>query len=335
MTARVVTTALAIACAASVSGAAAQTVVSAGRGAAGVMVHNMDRLIESVADDDVPTIVDAPFTAEATTEFIQILSDGNRIEKRYSTSLARDSKGRTRREQEVALIGPLAVFEPGAAGGPGRARVDTDASGQPPRFVTIADPVAGATYTLDARAKVAHRGNLPGGGGRGRGANVVLRVPEVGLVGAGAAAWTASVAVASNAGPGHEPDAQQHKFFEAATAFAGVRVGNETTEKLGTAEIEGVTAEGTRTTMTIPAGAIGNQLPIEVVTERWYSPALQMAVRITRRDPRSGETLYRLTNLSRTEPPADLFVPPSDYQVWDMNNFRIQAFQGDATIKTK
>jgi len=79
--------------------------------------------------------------------------------------------------------------------------------------------------------------------------------------------------------------------------------------------------------LTIPAGAIGNQLPIEVVTERWDPPALQMAVRITRRDPRSGETVYRLTNLSRTEPPADLFAPPSDFEVQDAaRKFQIEAF---------
>jgi hypothetical protein len=311
--------------------ASGQVITSAGRGA-GVMIQKLDRVIEGVADEDVPTIVDAPFSAEATTEFTQILSDGNRIEKRYSSSLARDSKGRTRREQEVALIGPLAHFDPGAVGGPGGARDDADPSAQPLRFVTIVDPAAGVTYTLDTRAKVAQRGPLPGGGRGGRGgAPFTFRVPEGGIVAGGAVGWTASVSVNAVPGPGHEADA--HELFEAATA--GTRVGSETTEKLGTAEIEGVTAEGTRTTMTIPAGAIGNQLPIEVVTERWYSPALQMAVRITRRDPRSGETVYRLTNLSRTEPPADLFVPPSDFQVWDMNKFRIQAFQGETTIRKK
>jgi hypothetical protein len=332
MSARVVIIVVSAAMAVGVTGAAAQTVASAGRASAGVMVQKLDHIIEGVSDEDVPTIVDSPFSAEATTEFTQILSDGNRIEKRYATSLARDTKGRTRREQEVALIGPLALFDPAAAGGPGRARVEPDASGQPPRFVTIADPVAGVTYTLDARAKVAQRGTLSAGGRGGHAGPVVLRVPEAGVVAGGAVGWTAGFSVSADSGPAGEPDAQKQQLFEAAF-FAGARLGTETTEKLGTAEIEGVTAEGTRTTMTIPAGAVGNQLPIEVVTERWFSPDLQMAVRITRRDPRSGETVYRLTNLSRTEPPADLFVPPSDYRVWDMNKFRIQAFQGESTIK--
>ena len=79
--------------------------------------------------------------------------------------------------------------------------------------------------------------------------------------------------------------------------------------------IEGVTAEGTRTTSTIPTGAIGNVLPIEVVTERWYSRELQMPVLISRRDPRSGDSVYRLRNIVKTEPPPDLFLVPPDYQV--------------------
>jgi hypothetical protein len=74
-------------------------------------------------------------------------------------------------------------------------------------------------------------------------------------------------------------------------------------------------AEGTRTTSTIAAGAIGNLMPIEVVTERWYSRELQMAVLISRKDPRSGDSVYRLRNIIRTEPPADLFMVPSDYEI--------------------
>jgi hypothetical protein len=56
-------------------------------------------------------------------------------------------------------------------------------------------------------------------------------------------------------------------------------------------------------------------MPIEVVSERWYSRELQMAVLITRRDPRSGDSVYRLRNIVKTEPPADLFTVPADYDV--------------------
>ncbi len=85
------------------------------------------------------------------------------------------------------------------------------------------------------------------------------------------------------------------------------------TEPLGTSEIEGVQAQGTRTVATIPAGAIGNQAPIEVVSERWYSAELGVVVLSRRSDPRFGETTYRLQNIVRAEPPPDLFQVPADY----------------------
>lgn len=71
--------------------------------------------------------------------------------------------------------------------------------------------------------------------------------------------------------------------------------------------IDGVVAQGTRRTLTIPAGAIGNERPIESVTERWFSPELQVVVMSRQRDPRFGETTYHLTNIKRTEPAATLF----------------------------
>jgi len=92
---------------------------------------------------------------------------------------------------------------------------------------------------------------------------------------------------------------------------------NEKTESLGTRVIEGVRADGTRTVVTIPAGAIGNDLPIEIVSERWYSPELQMVVMTKRNDPRMGETVYRLSNVNRSEPSRSLFEAPADYTVTD------------------
>jgi len=79
--------------------------------------------------------------------------------------------------------------------------------------------------------------------------------------------------------------------------------------------MEGVMAEGTRATITIPAGAIGNQSPIEIVSERWYSPELQTVIFSRRADPRFGETTYRLTNIVRAEPAAELFQVPADYKL--------------------
>ena len=90
---------------------------------------------------------------------------------------------------------------------------------------------------------------------------------------------------------------------------------NFTTEKLGKQNVEGVEAEGTRTTITIPAGTIGNERPIEIVNERWYSEDLHTVVMTRHADPRSGESVYRLTNIQRAEQPHSLFEVPADYQM--------------------
>jgi hypothetical protein len=85
------------------------------------------------------------------------------------------------------------------------------------------------------------------------------------------------------------------------------------TEALGKQAIEGIEAEGVRTTVTIPTGQVGNDRPIEIVSERWESPELQVVVLSKHKDPRLGETTYRLNNISRIEPARSLFEVPSDY----------------------
>lgn len=92
---------------------------------------------------------------------------------------------------------------------------------------------------------------------------------------------------------------------------------NVKTESLGSKTIEGVTAEGTRTTITIPAGQEGNEQPMQTVVETWYSPDLQATVFSKRSDPRSGETVMRYTSISRTEPAHSLFEVPADYKISD------------------
>jgi len=90
---------------------------------------------------------------------------------------------------------------------------------------------------------------------------------------------------------------------------------NLKTEALGKQAVEGVQAEGHRTTMTIPAGQAGNDLAIHIVAESWYSPELQTTVLSKRSDPRNGDTVTRLANISRGEPSHTLFEPPADYKV--------------------
>jgi hypothetical protein len=86
-------------------------------------------------------------------------------------------------------------------------------------------------------------------------------------------------------------------------------------EDLGTQTIEGVSAQGKRETVTIPAGEIGNERPIEVVTETWFSPELHTMVLRKHSDPRLGDSTYRLTDIKRNEPDAALFQPPPGTKV--------------------
>jgi hypothetical protein len=86
-------------------------------------------------------------------------------------------------------------------------------------------------------------------------------------------------------------------------------------EELGTQTMEGVSAEGRRETVTIPAGQIGNERPIEIVTEVWSSPELHMVVMRKHTDPRVGETVFRLTDIKRNEPDASLFQPPANAKI--------------------
>ena len=226
--------------------------------------------------ENVPAIAGAPFTADATTEFSQMLSDGNRIERRFTTSLARDGKGRTRSEQDVAMLGPLVVLEKGTNWKTSPAAAASPS--EPPRFTVINDPVDSVTYTLDERSKEARRS------------------------------------------PSKSTTAQFIEVQKLNDKLINVRGGGNAVvvESLGMRQIEGVSAEGTRMTTTIPAGQIGNLNPINVVTERWIAKDLQMAILMTRRDPRSGDTVYRLTNIVRAEPPPDLFTVPSDYRIVDL-----------------
>ncbi len=156
------------------------------------------------------------------------------------------------------------------------------ASGQPHSFIHISDPVAGTAYVLEPDQKIARQ--MPGHMGMG-------------------------AKVRTDGGPGGPGDVIYRKFK------TGSASANAKTESLGTQTIDGVTAEGTRTTHTIPAGEIGNEQPITVVSERWYSADLQMDVKSTHSDPRFGNTTYTLTNIERTEPAAALFAVPSGYAI--------------------
>jgi len=96
----------------------------------------------------------------------------------------------------------------------------------------------------------------------------------------------------------------------------------ETKEDLGTQTFEGFVAKGTRATHVIPAGHIGNEKPITVTTESWYSDELGLEVMRVHNDPWSGEVTTKITNVRRGEPDASLFTPPADYKVEKMDGRR-------------
>ena len=101
-------------------------------------------------------------------------------------------------------------------------------------------------------------------------------------------------------------------FFRNAPAIVGELEAR--TEDLGEQVLQGLRASGTRVTRTIPAGAIGNERPIEIVSERWHSAELAVDVLRRNSDPRTGETVYELVNIDRSAPPADSFTVPSGYE---------------------
>ena len=86
-------------------------------------------------------------------------------------------------------------------------------------------------------------------------------------------------------------------------------------DQLGTKSINGFQASGERVTRTIPAGEIGNEKPIEVVTERWFSDDLQLPLLVVHNDPLMGTATTKVTNVNRGEPDASLFQVPSDYKI--------------------
>jgi hypothetical protein len=97
--------------------------------------------------------------------------------------------------------------------------------------------------------------------------------------------------------------------------LGGVAGRSPAEEVLGARQFEGVKALGRKTTSVIPTGQIGNDRPIEITDERWESPELRMLVYSRNADPRTGVVEYRLTNINRSEPPADLFMIPQDYTI--------------------
>ena len=283
-------------------------VVAAPMGAAGAF-----SFVTAEMGFEMGDVKGVPFTGDFVSETVQTLADGNRIKSSNTTSYARDGEGRSRREMSMKAIGPWT-------------------GGQEHKSVFIHDPVSKIDYVLDPQSKTARKINI--GGMVEKAGTIARKIETAGPVtferrieGPAEGAKRVMVFHRDDAGKtelatddvvGHTvPD---RIALPGGLVFQGdgksVTVAdNVKTEKLGKRIIEGVEAEGTRTTVTIPAGQIGNELPLDTVSERWYSNELKTVVLTTRKDPRNGETTYKLTNLRRGEPARQMFEVPGDYKV--------------------
>ncbi len=107
-------------------------------------------------------------------------------------------------------------------------------------------------------------------------------------------------------------------FFVTAGPAGAARAGPNVKQapqavSIGERRIEGLKVTGSRLEFTIGAGEVGNEQPITVRTDQWFSPDLGVVVSSTHNDPMIGETTYRLEQINRAEPDASLFTVPADY----------------------
>ena len=178
------------------------------------------------------------------------------------------------------------------------------AQGDPPQIISISDPVTGVNYSLNSKEHVA------------------VKLPALPLPGPTVDANGNFTVMVSGAGIASTASPVMIYRTESSTTKATPNI-----EQLGWKLIEGVQAEGTRTTITIPAGQVGNDRPIEIVDEQWRSADLQAMVLSKHRDPRFGETVYSLMNINRAEPSPVLFQVPPEYTVLDKGPVEIRRIE--------
>lgn len=233
------------------------------------------KLILDLGTVQSDVVKDKPYAAEASTETVQTLADGNRIVNRTVSKFYRDSQGRTRREQTFGNVDP-------SNPGPHEVKVFID------------DPVSESAYVLDPGEKTA-RTSL----------HSIKLLAENGSLGEPQRLMKITVDHASPDNGMPHPALQlmldeQHDIVQ---------------EDLGKRVIEGVECTGKQRTITIPAGAVGNERPISIVTETWTAPAIGAVVQSTTSDPRFGQTTYQLHNVQLGEQQRQLFEVPPDYRV--------------------
>ena len=225
---------------------------------------------------NMKTAVGHPLSATEERRTVQVLGDGTRIDKKETDKYFRDAEGRTRIEREN--------------GG----------------SVMISDPVAGSSVEMSTANKTAHRmmvmkSDLRSG---------PVDAAALEKLKAEMAARPGTLAATANAGAAI---VTRSKTVTISKEMAeGQR---DAAEDLGTQIVNGVPAQGTRSTITIPVGQIGNDREIKVVSERWFSNELQMLIKSSNIDPRFGETTYQLTNIVQGAQDPSLFQIPADFNV--------------------
>ena len=212
----------------------------------------------------------APFTADAVTEHVQRLGDGNRLARKSEARLFRDAAGRTRREHRMTRGGSTLAPD-----------------GEAPRLIVINDPVAQVSYAVDTMRGTVRR---------------MILSPGLEEARRRATGGESSFGVLM-------PTSTAHRRMAEGESAAPLPAPKK--ERLEAQLVEGLMAEGTRVTLTIPAGEFDNEQPLEITHEQWYSDELQTVVLMKHNDPRFGETTYRLTNITREEPAPELFAPPA------------------------
>jgi hypothetical protein len=223
-----------------------------------------------------------PFSATLTVETTQ--ADGSARPRTMTSLIFRDTEGRTRRDRLPQT--------------PAAPNINPQ-----PQNSTINDPVAGFTYALEHGSRIYRRGVFRSWSQSG--ADDVKLVMALPLSPNGQTRNSQMLPTRMNTDNGRP--------LKGGTIIASSsEIKNE---QLGEREIEGVKAEGTRISTTIPAGAIGNEQPLEITVERWYSPELQTPVLIKRSDPRFGDIVFRLKDIKTGEQSKDLFVVPGSYKL--------------------
>jgi hypothetical protein len=258
-----------------------------------VHAQAVHQVIESRFPVESQTIKGLPYSAEFVSESIQTLPDGNRIVQKTTGRVYRDNEGRVRREEDRPSGSPRVSITDVVSHRSVTLNTDRSEATQMPmplmlrlngdQFFLTADGntrvmtnAQSETRIISDRVATAGRGSV----------ELSDRIEQ---------ARTELGKIASVISP-----ATHEEFVE---------------EKLQDRVIGGMVAAGIRRTTTIPAGAIGNERPIQIVSEEWRSPDLQILVSTDHTDPRSGHSTYQLSNINRNEPNPSLFQIPSDFTI--------------------